>query len=189
MYPIGIINSYYSNLNYHYIEFNITPVEIGSSSFYELYFSKDKSLISDDCSKIDFSLNNKPISSLNSFGEMYTDLNFTYDLKGDGKNENGYVFIKSNYVDETLYTYFFRTVEATINYRNESDGQDESDESKEENEKISTITWVFLYSIVAACVIAIFVVIYVLYKQGICKRSKNDDTPQSISLMKETINE
>ena len=35
--PYGLIKSYSSNLDYHYIKFNITPVTIGTSSYYELY--------------------------------------------------------------------------------------------------------------------------------------------------------
>jgi len=81
----------------------------------------NKSLISNECAKLVYSLNNKPISTLNVFGTTYTDLNFTYDLIGDGQNEDGYVFIKSNNINDTYYTYFYETVNATINYKKNND--------------------------------------------------------------------
>lgn len=170
IYPYGIIYSDYSNLEYHYLEFNITPVEKGTFSYYELFFVQNESLISGECEKLEYSLNNKPISTLNAFGDNYIDLNFTYNLKGDGKNVNGSAFIKSNSVNSTNYTYFYKTVKTTINY-------------KDSNNDDNTVLLVLLYSIIGFCVIAVFITIYILCKQGICKRESSEEESNSISLI------
>ena len=52
---------------------------------YELYYEKNLSLISIECSKLEYSLINKPFSILNAFGNIYTDLNFTYNFRDKEK--------------------------------------------------------------------------------------------------------
>ena len=173
IYPFGIIYSNYSNTDYHYIEFNITPVTRGSSSYYELFFVENESLILGECKKLEYSLNNKPISTLNAFAEDYIDLNFTYNLKGNGKNVNGSAFIKSNNVNNTNYTYFYETVKTTINYKDSNDNNGDD----------KTLLLVLLYFIIGCCVIAAFITIYILCLQGICKREKGEEEPNSISLI------
>lgn len=162
IYQYGIINSYDFNLDDKYLLFNVTPIMRSSSSFYELYFEKDKS--ENECQKLIYTLNNNPISTINAFGEQFTELRFNLSEKWD--KGNGYVFIKSNNVNETNYTYFYEILGI---------------EGKKSN--ISTLLWVCVYGIAGLCVIAIFIVIYILIKQGCCKREKDDDQPKSISLV------
>lgn len=170
--PFGYINSYYSNPNEHYIDFNVTPVEVNSSIYYELFYEKNESLVSGECEKLEYSLNNNPISTLNVFGGEYIDLNFTYDLSGDGSNEAGYAFIKTYNVNTTNYTFFYETVNVTINYK-----------QNEKNNDDMTLLLVLLYIIIGVCVIAVFIVIYILCKQGICSKDKSEEEPNSISLI------
>lgn len=165
--PLGIINSYNSNLESHYIEFNITPVVIGASSFYELYYEKNISLISNECEKLEYTFNHQPISTLNAFGDEYTDLNFKYNFKGEDIDESGYVFIKSNNINQTNYTYFFSHVNATVNFKDTND---------------MTLLFVLLYVVLSVCGIAIIIVIFILVKQLINSREK-DEEPNSISLI------
>jgi hypothetical protein len=170
--PSGFINSYNSSPTEHYINFNVTPVEVNSSIYYALFYEKNESLISDDCQKLDYSLNNSPISTLNVFGDKYLDLNFTYDLPGDGSNETGYAFIRTYNVNTTNYTFFYDTVNVTINYK-----------QKENNDDDMTLLMVLLYIIIGVCVIAVFIVIYIVCEQGICSKDKSEETPNSISLI------
>ena len=170
--PFGFINTYNSSPTEHYIDFNVTPVEVNSSIYYALFYEKNESLISDECQKLEYSLNNSPISTLNVFGGEYVDLNFTYDLPGDGSNEEGYVFIKTYNVNSTNYTFFYKTVNVTINYK-----------EKEKNDDDMILLMVLLYIIVGVCVIAVFIVIYILCKQGICSKDKSEEAPNSISLI------
>ena len=170
--PFGFINTYNSSPTEHYIDFNVTPVEVNSSIYYALFYEKNESLISDECQKLEYSLNNSPISTLNVFGGEYVDLNFTYDLPGDGSNEEGYAFIKTYNVNSTNYTFFYKTVNVTINYK-----------EKEKNDDDMILLMVLLYIIVGVCVIAVFIVIYILCKQGICSKDKSEEEPNSISLI------
>ena len=170
--PSGFINSYDSSPTEHYIDFNVTPVDVNSSIYYALFYEKNESLISDECQKLEYSLNNSPISTLNVFGGEYVDLNFIYDLPGDGSNEEGYVFIKTYNVNSTNYTFFYKTVNVTINYK-----------EKEKNDDDMILLMVLLYIIVGVCVIAVFIVIYILCKQGICSKDKSEEEPNSISLI------
>ena len=165
--PYGLIESYYSNLDYHYIQFKVTSLSIDTSSYYELYFEKNRSLISDECSKLVYSLNNKPISNLNALADSYyTDLNFTYNLSGDGQNENGFAFIKTKNINEINYTYFYEEVNLTINYNNDSKRDDDSDNNNvdDDNKTLFTVLAFILFGIL---IIGIFVVIFIMYKQGI----------------------
>ena len=79
VYSSGSIKSY--DINYNYMYFNVSPVTINTSSFYEIYYVKNQSLISNVCSKLEYSLLNEPLYKLNVFGNRYTDLNFTYNLQ------------------------------------------------------------------------------------------------------------
>ena len=173
--PLGIIYSYESNVDYHYLDFNITPVAIDTSSYYELFFEKNKSLIPNDCEKLVYSLNNKPISTLNVFGNLYTDLNFTYDLIGEGQNEDGYIFIKSNNINDTNYTYFFETVNATINYKKNNENDDGDDNI--------TVLMAVIYSVIGLVIVALVIVLIILYKSGKCSRKKEEENPNSISIL------
>jgi hypothetical protein len=170
--PFGYINSYNSNPTEHYIDFNVTPIEVNSSIYYALFYEKNKSLISDECQKLEYSLNNSPISTLNVFGGEYIDLNFTYELPGDGSDEAGYAFIKTYNVNETNYTFFYKTVNVTINYK-----------QKEVNDDDMILLMILLYFIAGVCVIAVFIVIYILCQQGICSKDKSEENPSSISLI------
>ena len=172
--PYGIINSYNSNPNEHYIDFDVTPIEVNSSIYYALFYAKNESLISGECKKLVYSLNNNPISTLNAFGSKYINLNFTYDLTGDGNNETGYTFIKTYNVNSTNYTFFYNTVNVTINYK------------KNENSDDMILLLTLLYIIIGVCVIAVFIVIYILCQQGICSKNKSDEIPNSISLINRT---
>ena len=175
--PLGIIYSHESNVDYHYLNFNVTPVAIDTSSYYELFFEKNKSLIPNDCAKLVYSLNNKPISTLNVFGNLYTDLNFTYDLIGEGQNEDGYVFIKSKNINDTNYTYFFETVNATINYKkNKENDEDDNDDN-------STVLMAVIYSVIGLVIVALVIVLIILYKSGKCSRKKEEENPNSISIL------
>ena len=160
--PYGIINSYDFNLDDKYLFFNVTPIMKSSSSFYELYFEKDKS--ENNCQMLIHTLKNKPISSLNAYGDQFTELLFNLTEKWN--NGNGYVFVKSNNVDETNYTYFYEILSI-----------------KGEKSSISTLLWVCVYGMAGLCFIAIIVVIYILLKQGCCKRERDDEQPNSISLV------
>ena len=185
--PYGLIKSYYSDLNYHYIQFNVTPVTIGTSSYYELYYEKNQSLISDECSKLEYSLNNEPISNLNVSGDSYyIDLNFTYNLSGDGENEDGFVFIKTKNINEINYTYFYEEVNLTINYNNDSKRDDDDSDNNNDNvdDGNKTLFTVLAFILFGILIIGIFVVIFIMYKQGICSKEKSDDNPHSISLIK-----
>ena len=170
--PFGYINSYNSNPTEHYIDFNVTPIEVNSSIYYALFYEKNKSLISDECQKLEYSLNNSPISTLNVFGGEYIDLNFTYELPGDGSDETGYAFIKTYNVNETNYTFFYNTVNVTINYK-----------QKDVNDDDMILLMILLYFIAGVCVIAVFIVIYILCQQGICSKDKSEENPSSISLI------
>ena len=170
--PFGYINSYNSNPTEHYIDFNVTPIEVNSSIYYALFYEKNKSLISDECQKLEYSLNNSPISTLNVFGGEYIDLNFTYELPGDGSDEAGYAFIKTYNVNETNYTFFYSTVNVTINYK-----------QKDVNDDDMILLMILLYFIAGVCVIAVFIVIYILCQQGICSKDKSEENPNSISLI------
>ena len=170
--PFGYINSYNSNPTEHYIDFNVTPIEVNSSIYYALFYEKNKSLISDECQKLEYSLNNSPISTLNVFGGEYIDLNFTYELPGDGSDEAGYAFIKTYNVNETNYTFFYSTVNVTINYK-----------QKDVNDDDMILLMILLYFIAGVCVIAVFIVIYILCQQGICSKDKSEENPSSISLI------
>ena len=170
--PFGYINSYNSNPTEHYIDFNVTPIEVNSSIYYALFYEKNKSLISDECQKLEYSLNNSPISTLNVFGGEYIDLNFTYELPGDGSDEAGYAFIKTYNVNETNYTFFYNTVNVTINYK-----------QKDVNDDDMILLMILLYFIAGVCVIAVFIVIYILCQQGICSKDKSEENPSSISLI------
>ena len=170
--PLGIIYSYDSNIDYHYLDFNVTPVVIDSSSYYELFFEKNKSLISNECAKLVYSFKNKPISTLNDFGNTYTILNFTYDLIGDGQNEDGYVFIKSNNINDTNYTYFFETINATINYKKNNENDDDT-----------TLLMVVIYIVVGLVIVALVIVLIILYKSGKCSREKGEENPNSVSIL------
>ena len=170
--PLGIIYSYDSNIDYHFLDFNVTPVVIDSSSYYELFFEKNKSLIPNDCEKLVYSLNNKPISTLNVFGNLYTDLNFTYDLIGEGQNEDGYIFIKSNNINDTNYTYFFETINATINYKKNNENDDDT-----------TLLMVVIYIVVGLVIVALVILLIILYKRGRCSREKGEENPNSISIL------
>ena len=170
--PFGYINSYNSNPTEHYIDFNVTPIEVNSSIYYALFYEKNKSLISDECQKLEYSLNNSPISTLNVFGDEYIDLNFTYELPGDGSDEAGYAFIKTYNVNETNYTFFYNTVNVTINYK-----------QKDVNDDDMILLMILLYFIAGVCVIAVFIVIYILCQQGICSKDKSEENPSSISLI------
>ena len=170
--PLGIIYSYDSNLDYHYLDFNVTPVAIDSLSYYELFFEKNKSLISNECAKLVYSLKNKPISTLNDFGNTYTNLNFTYDLIGDGQKEDGYVFIKSNNINDTNYTYFFETINATINYKKNNENDDDT-----------TLLMVVIYIVVGLVIVALVIVLIILYKSGKCSREKGEENQNSISIL------
>jgi hypothetical protein len=172
--PYGFINSYNSNPTEHYIDFNVTPIEVNSSIYYALFYAKNESLISGECKKLVYSLNNNPISTLNAFGSKYINLNFTYDLTGDGNNETGYTFIKTYNVNSTNYTFFYNTVNVTINYK------------KNENNDDMILLLTLLYIIIGVCVIAVFIVIYILCQQGICSKNKSDEIPNSISLINRT---
>lgn len=168
VYPYGIIKSYDLNLDNHSIHFNVTPVTVGTSSNYELYYERNKSLISNECSKLEYTLHNEPISTLNVLGnDDYIDLNFSLNLPGERKNEEGFVFIKSKNVDEINYAYFYKEVNVTINYESDS----------------PTLLLVFLFIIIGVCIIAVFVVIYILFKQGICSREESEENQKSISLI------
>lgn len=169
IYPLGIIRSYYSDLENHNIYFNITPVETGSFSFYELFFETNKSLISGECDKLEYSLNNKPISTLNAFGNYYTDLKFNYNLIADEeKDVNGYALIKSNNVNETVYTYFYYSVNTTINY-------------KKEKKSIST-SFFIIYGFIIAI---IFIIAFILIKISLCDKGKNN---ADLDTLIETVN-
>ena len=116
VHPLGFINSFDFNYTYHYLYFNITPVVINSSSIYELYF-ENKTFIYSECEKLEYSFNHKPISTLNITGRNFNDLNFTFDLISDDKtNFSGYVFLKTNNVNETNFVYFYKNVNITNNY-------------------------------------------------------------------------
>ena len=159
IYPLGIIRSHYSDLENHNLYFNITPVEAGSYSYYELFFEKNISLISSECQQLEYSLNNKPISTLNIFSNYYTDLKFGYDLIADKeKDVNGYALLKSNNVNETIYTYFYYPVNTTINY-------------KEEKKSIST-SFFIIYGVV---IIMIFIIAFIFIKISLCDKSKNNE--------------
>ena len=158
----GIINSYDFNLDDKYLFFNVTPIMKSSSSFYELYFEKDKS--ENNCQMLIHTLKNKPISSLNAYGDQFTELLFNLTEKWN--NGNGYVFVKSNNVDETNYTYFYEILSI-----------------KGEKSSISTLLWVCVYGMAGLCFIAIIVVIYILLKQGCFKRERDDEQPNSIFLV------
>ena len=185
--PYGLIESYYSNLDYHYIQFKVTSLSIDTSSYHELYFEKNLTLISDECSKLVYSLNNKLISNLNALADSYyTDLNFTYNLNGDGQNENGFAFIKTKNINEINYTYFYEEVNLTINYNNDSK-KDDDDDSNNNNDNVDdgnkTLFTVLAFILFGILIIGIFVVIFIMYKQGICSKEKSDDNPNSISLI------
>ena len=159
IYPLGIIRSHYSDLENHNLYFNITPVETGSYSFYELFFETNKSLISGECDKLEYSFKNKPISTLNVFGNYYTDLNFSYDLIADEeKDVNGYALIKSNNLNETIYTYFYYPVNTTINY-------------KKEKKSIST-SFFIIYGFI---IIMIFIIAFIFIKISLCDKEKNKE--------------
>lgn len=167
--PFGKINSYRSKLGDRYLTFNITPIKQGASSVYELYFTKNESLIENNCDKLEYTLKNEAISSVKALGKEFNQLKFEYDIDGDGEEEEGFVFIKTNNVNETYYTYFYDEVNTTIRYTDDS---------------ISTILMVLVYIVVAACGIAIIIVIFILVSQGMCKREKGDvNGPNTISLI------
>ena len=42
---------------------------------------------------------------------------------------------------------------------------------------------ILLYFIAGVCVIAVFIVIYILCQQGICSKDKSEENPSSISLI------
>lgn len=170
--PFGYINSYDSNITENYIVFNVTPVAVNSSIYYALFYEKNESLISSECQKLVYSLNNSPISTLNAFGGEYLDLNFTFDLSLNENNETGYVFIKTYNVNSTNYTFFYKTVNITINNK-----------QKEKNDDDMILLMVLLYIIIGVCVIAVFIVIYILCQQGICSKDKTEESPNSISLI------
>ena len=169
VFSVPKINSYRSKLSDRYLTFNITPVERGASTFYELYYTKNQSLISDECKKIEYILKNDPISSVNAVGKEYNQLKFEYDISGDGDEEKGFVFIKANNVNETNYTIFYDNVNTTIRYTDDS---------------ISTLLMALVYVVIAACGIAVIIVIIILITQGMCKREKDEEKPPgSISLI------
>ena len=120
-------------------------------------------------------MNNKPISTLNVFGNLYTDLNFTYDLIGEGQNEDGYIFIKSNNINDTNYTYFFETVNATINYKKNNENDDGDDNI--------TVLMAVIYSVIGLVIVALVIVLIILYKSGKCSRKKEEENPNSISIL------
>ena len=156
VYASGSIKSYY--IDYNYIYFNVTPVTINTSSSYELYYAKNLSLISNVCAKLEYSLLNEPLYKLNVFGNIYTDLNFTYNFEN---KEKGFIFIKSNNINKTTYTYFYKEVEFQL---------DDNDEKNDDND--STLFLVMLFIILGFCVIALFVVIIILIKQELSQRKK-----------------
>ena len=161
--PYTCINSYDFNSEEKYLYFNITPIMDFSSSFYELYYSKNKSSIEKECQMLKYTLDNKPVSSVNVFAKEFADVKFK--LEGKWFGEKGYVFIKNNNMNETNYTYFYDIVEV---------------EGKESS--ISTLLWVFVYGVAGLCAIAFIIVIVIIIKQGCCKREK-DEQPGSISLI------
>ena len=144
--PLGWINSYDFNYKNRYLYFNVTPVAVNTTSFYELYFI-DKNL-TNDCEKLEFSLNNKSISTLNITGGNFSELNFTFDLVIDeNKNFSYYAFLKSNYVNETNDVYFYKTVNITNNYNG------------------SSFNFLLFFLIVIAISIIISIIIYILIKK------------------------
>ena len=163
IYPYTYINSHDFNSEEKYLYFNITPIKDFSSSFYELYYSKDKSPIENECQMLKYTLDNKPVSSVNVFAKEFAEVKFK--LEGKWFGENGYVFIKNNNMNETNYTYFYDIVEV---------------EGKGSN--ISTLLWVFVYGVAGLCGIAFIIVIVIIIRQGCCKREK-DEQPGSISLI------
>ena len=172
VYPLGIIRSHYSDLENHNLYFNITPVVEGSYSYYELFFEKNKSLFSSECQQLEYSLNNKPISTLNIFGNYYTDLNFNYNLVDEEeKNVSGYALIKSNNVNETIYTYFYYPVNTTINYREEEDHGDDED-----NNPFSA-SFFIIYGVV---IIMIFIIAFIFIKISLCDKRKNNEVLDSL---------
>ena len=156
--PFGMINSFDFNYTYHYLYFNITPVIINSTSSYELYFD-NKTYINNECDKLVYSFNNKPISTLNITGRVFNDLNFTFDLISDDKtNFSGFVFLKSNYVNDTNYVYFYKTVNITNNYT------------------VKPFNYLlFILIIVGICIIIGIIIYCATKKVGCSKPMKNDD--------------
>ena len=123
--PYGLIYSYDSNVDYHYFYFNVTPVTVDFSSYYELFFETNKSLISNECAKLVYSLNNKPLSTVRAVGDTSVVLKFNYDLLEGIENEDGYetgyVFIKAKNLNDTNYTYFYSMIETNIACKSNDD--------------------------------------------------------------------
>ena len=163
--PYGIINSYSLNLNDKYIYFNATPVINNTSIYYELYYEKDKSLISSICSKLEYSFKNTPISTIlnDSINTNYTELNFTLELN---ESEVGFIFIKTKNINKTFnYTYFYDEVDITND---------------------ATLMIVLLFVVLFIFIIGVVVVLYIIIKQGnCCSKEKNEENrnPSSISLI------
>lgn len=164
IFPFGQINSFDSNLNFHYLHFNMTPVVENSHSIYELYF-EEKLNFTNICDKLEYTLNNTPISRLNISGINITDFNFTYDLKADTeKNVDGNAFIKSNNINETNYAYFYDSINLTVNYQ----------------ETNSSSVLMYILIIVGCCLLIVTILLIVKYKDKICKKDTEDPSNKDL---------
>jgi hypothetical protein len=140
------------------------PVVENSHSIYELYF-EEKLNFTNICDKLEYTLNNTPISRLNISGINITDFNFTYDLKADTeKNVDGNAFIKSNNINETNYAYFYDSINLTVNYQ----------------ETNSSSVLMYILIIVGCCLLIVTILLIVKYKDKICKKDTEDPSNKDL---------
>ena len=68
-----------------------------------------------------------------------------------------------------------------------NDSKRDDDDSDNNNDNVDdgnkTLFTVFSFILFGILIIGIFVVIFIMYKQGICSKEKSDDNPNSISLI------
>ena len=152
-----------SKTNDNSINFEIIPIYPYSKTTYELYFSKEN-ITNESFNKLEYSLNNKPISTIIINGIEKITLNFKYNLTStEEKTEKGYAFIKANNINETNYTYFYELVEASIHYNTNQNNNTNSGNK-------------FFVIIIFVILLLIIIVLFVLRSQGIiCKKELSLD--------------
>ena len=63
---------------------------------------------------------------------------------------------------------------------NDSDNNNDNNNVDDDNKTLFTVLALILFGIL---IIGVFVVIFIMFKQGICSKEKSDDNPNSISLI------
>ena len=83
----------------------MSPVVNNTKTSYDLYYLGKINVHNEICQKIDFILNNEPISTITYNGTNYFDLKFE-----NIENKTGYYLIKGNNVDGVSYYYFYERI-------------------------------------------------------------------------------